>query len=107
MHHRDDDQKDIIALVCFISIFASTGGLYVVMNGLLDKFLAWLQSIGQTIGVVTPTTPEIDPASTTVPQPSGVEITFGIPHILIVIAFAVLIGTIVHYLVHTRRQNRP
>lgn len=107
MHHHDDDQKDIIALVCFISIFASTGGLYVVMNGLLDKFLAWLQSIGQTIGVVTPTTPEIDPASTTVPQSSGVEITFGIPHILIVIAFAVLIGTIVHYLVRTRRQNRP
>ena len=29
MHHHDDDQKDIIALVCFISIFASTGGLYV------------------------------------------------------------------------------
>ena len=106
MHHRDDDQKDIIALVCFISIFASTGGLYVVMNGLLDKFLAWLQSIGQKIGVVTPTTPEIDPASTTVPQSSGIEITLGIPHILIVIAFAVLIGTIVHYLVRTRRQNR-
>ena len=106
MHHHDDDQKDIIALVCFI-IFASTGGLYVVMNGLLDKFLAWLQSIGQTIGVVTPTTPEIDPASTTVPQPSGIEITLGIPHILIVIAFAVLIGTSIHYLVRTRRQNRP
>ena len=103
MHHHDDDQKDIIALVCFISIFAS----YVVMNGLLDKFLAWLQSIGQTIGVVTPTNPEIDPASTTVPQPSGIEITLGIPHILIVIAFAVLIGTIIHYLVRTRRQNRP
>lgn len=107
MHHHDDDQKDIIALVCFISIFASTGGLYAVMNGLLDKFLAWLQSIGQTIGVVTPTTPEIDPASTTVPQSSGIEITLGIPHILIVIAFAVLIGTIIHYLVRTRRQNRP
>ena len=107
MHHHDYDQKDMIALVYFISIFASTGGLYVVMNGLLDKFLAWLQSIGQTIGVVTPTTPEIDPASTTVPQPSGIEITLGIPHILIVIAFAVLIGTIIHYLVRTRRQNRP